>query len=105
MKSPDTTEVVEKFLSESARRSQRSSVLLDSPSIDLSVRNDSEDVRDGRLAEARNRATSSFSEYEPSSPSRVGLFSARFEEFLAKYKSKTEPASGEEEVRVPLGEL
>ena len=28
-----------------------------------------------------------------------------FEEFLAKYKSKTEPASGEEEVRVPLGEL
>ncbi len=131
-KTPDTAEVVEQFVQESMRRSQRTS-LVHTPDLSLmSQRNDSADVRDGRLAEKRQRHNdSSLDDYDHvhNPPQVKPLFSSRFEEFLTKYKQKKvtesptkqmkeegevggdgekthlEESLEDDEIRVPLGEL
>ena len=49
MKTPDTTEVVEKFMQESARRSSNRTSLIATPDIDMKPRNDSLDVKHYRV--------------------------------------------------------
>lgn len=72
MKTPDTTEVVEKFMQESARKSNRASLIVtpeaEGPTLNLRPRNDSLDLKDYRISEQRNRMDSSFDEYELASP-------------------------------------